>query len=256
MRDAVESGLTRVFIAAVFLILSLAGSVRAEAVTVKARPSTVEISSFYQGHEITIIGAIPAGHQAVAEVVGPVGQEHLMRKGRVGPLWLNVGEITVSGAPSLYFALSTTPDLLTGASPWGFQALMQHLSLAGKVHQNEMAKFTEQFLELKKSENLYAVWPGGLKTKPADDGRLEVTGKFWLPANVKPDTYKVCLTAVLDGKAVDQHCSNLSVQMVGFPALLMSLAYEHAALYGILAVVIAILTGFIMGYLFKGGGGH
>jgi hypothetical protein len=36
----------------------------------------------------------------------------------------------------------------------------------------------------------------------------------------------------------------------------MSLAYQHGAIYGILAVIIAIFTGFIMGYLFKGGGGH
>jgi hypothetical protein len=41
---------------------------------------------------------------------------------------------------------------------------------------------------------------------------------------------------------------------VGFPAAFFSLAYEHGATYGILAVVIAIVTGFAMGYLFKGGG--
>jgi len=256
MRGAPGSWWTTVFISTLLLILGLAAPVRAGSVTVKASPSVVEISSFYQGHEITLTGVIPAGHQAVVEVTGPVGQEDLMRKGRVGPLWLNVGEISVSGAPSLYFALSSAADLLAGTSSWGFGALSEHLSLAGQLQPNETAKFREQFLELKKSENLYAAWPGGLKTTPAGDGRLEVAGKFWLPANVKPDTYKVCLTAVLDGKAVDQQCSTLTVQMAGFPALLMSLAYEHAALYGILAVAIAIVTGFIMGYLFKGGGGH
>jgi hypothetical protein len=46
------------------------------------------------------------------------------------------------------------------------------------------------------------------------------------------------------------------VHMVGFPEFLMSMAYQHALMYGILAVVVAILTGFLMGYLFKGGGGH
>jgi uncharacterized membrane protein YraQ (UPF0718 family) len=43
---------------------------------------------------------------------------------------------------------------------------------------------------------------------------------------------------------------------VGFPAFFMTMAYQHGALYGILAVFIAIVVGFIMGYLFKGGGGH
>jgi uncharacterized membrane protein YraQ (UPF0718 family) len=44
--------------------------------------------------------------------------------------------------------------------------------------------------------------------------------------------------------------------MVGFPAWLAALAYEHGAAYGVLAVVIAIVTGFAMGFIFKGGGGH
>jgi hypothetical protein len=34
-----------------------------------------------------------------------------------------------------------------------------------------------------------------------------------------------------------------------------SLAHEHALLYGVLSVVIAVLTGFIMGFVFKGKGG-
>jgi uncharacterized membrane protein YraQ (UPF0718 family) len=38
--------------------------------------------------------------------------------------------------------------------------------------------------------------------------------------------------------------------------MLSALAYQHGATYGILAVIIAIVTGFAMGYLFKGGGGH
>ena len=182
-----------------------------------------------------------------------------MRKGRRGPLWMNVGEITVTGAPSLYLVLSSAADLLAGSlidAAWGFPALIQRISLQGDVQENEKDKFKEQFLGLKESEQLYAAWPGGLKVSPAGDGRLQVTGTFWLPSNVKPDTYKVCLTTVREGQAVERLCTDLKVQMVGFPALFMALAYEHGLLYGILAVLIAIVTGFVMGYLFKGGGGH
>ena len=237
------------------MILGLAGSVWADSVILQVVPPVVEISAFYHGREVTITGSLPAGYQAVAEVMGPVGQEHLMRKGRRGPLWMNVGEVTVSDAPSLYIVLSSAADLLTEASPWGLHSLKKNITLTG-VPENEMGKFLGQFLELKKSEELYAVLPGGLKLTPAGNDRLEVTGTFRLPANVKPEKYKVCLAVPDRGQAVEQQCVPLAVQMIGFPALLMSLAYEHALLYGILAVVIAIFTGFIMGYLFKGGGGH
>lgn len=251
-----RSGPTAVCFLAMLTMLVLAASARAEAVTLQVVPPMVEISSFFHGREVTITGTLPAGHQAVAEVRGPTKEEQLMRKGRRGPLWMNVGEVTVSGAPSLYMVMSSTVELLNETSPWGLQSLKKQIALTGQVQDRETGKFQEHFLELKKREKLYAAWPGGLKLSSAGGGRLEVTGRFWLPANVKPDTYKVCLTAVKDGQAGDQQCADLAVHMVGFPALLMGMAYQHGLMYGILAVVVAIFTGFLMGYLFKGGGGH
>jgi hypothetical protein len=172
---------------------------------------------------------------------------------------MNVGAINVTGAPSIYIVLSSAADLLTkgqAASSWGFPFLLQHLSLSGDLKPDEQPLFKQQFLELKESQKLYAAVPGGLKVSPTSDGRQKVTGKFWLPSNIKPDTYKVCLTTVQEGKTVDRVCTDLAVQMVGFPAFFMTMAYQHGALYGLLAIVIAIVVGFIMGYLFKGGGGH
>jgi len=241
------------------IVLCLAGEVRAQAVTLQVTPDVVEINSFFNGHDVTVTGTLPAGLGAVVEVIGPTAEEHLRRKGRLGPLWMNVGNIVVDGAPSLYLVLSSAADLLAGNlvdAAWGFPALIQRINLTGDVQDDEKDKFKHQFLELKESEELYAAWPGGLKVAPAEDGRLKVTGTFWLPANVRPDTYKVCLTAVKEGRAVERVCTELAVQMVGFPAFLMTMAHEHAALYGILAVIIAIVVGFLMGYLFKGGGGH
>jgi hypothetical protein len=239
--------------------LGLTGSVRAESATLQVSPDVVEINSFYQGRNVAVTGTLPEGLGAVVEVMGPTTQQHFMRKGRRGPLWMNVGEISVTGVPSLYLVLSSAADLLAGSrinAAWGFPALIQQISLTGDVQENEQDKFKHQFLELKESEQLYGAWPGGLKLSPAGDGRQKVTGKFWLPSNIKVDTYKVCLTTVKEGQAVDRVCTDLPVQMVGFPAFFMTMAYQHAALYGLLAVLIAIVVGFIMGYLFKGGGGH
>ena len=66
-------------------------------------------------------------------------------------------------------------------------------------------------------------------------------------------TIEVLRSSLLPERLSD---SELQVAMVGFPAMLYTLAYEHGATYGILAVVIAIITGFAIGFLFKGGGGH
>jgi hypothetical protein len=226
---------------------------------IQVRPDVVEIGAFFSGRAVKVIGNIPQGTQAVIEIIGPTAVEHLMRKGRRGGLWMNVGEVEVQGAPSLYLAASTTASLLKvppGGATWGYPALKQQICFAGQVEQTERDMFLEQFFQLKDSEGVYAIFPGNLKLSGASGDRQTVTGVFPVPTTVKPGAYRVCLTAVQGSQVVAKQTSNLEVVMVGFPARLASLAYGHGATYGILAVIIAIVTGFAMGFLFKGGGGH
>ncbi len=239
----------------------LAGSLSAQAVepTLKVSPDNVQIGTFFSGQTVTVEGAIPAGAQAVLEVVGTSADEHFMRKGRRGFLWMNVGEIAVHDAPSLYLVMSTAKELLTTASgeaTWGYQSLKKRITFTGNIETSERPLFMKQFLELKESENIYATYPGALKVMTAAGGQNPVKGTFFLPTNTKPGTYKVVLSVIADGKVVSGASTDLKVEMVGFPALLADLAYKHGASYGIIAVVIAIVTGFAMGFLFKGGGGH
>jgi hypothetical protein len=259
MRTMVRNWLAGFLCLPLLLVLGLAGSAQAASATLQLIPDVVEINSFFQGRDVMVTGTLPEGLSVVVEVMGPSTEEHLMRKGRRGPLWMTVGQISVSGVPSLYLVLSSAADLLAGnrlEAPWGFPSLIRRISLTGDIQANEQDKFKHQFLELKESQKLYGAWPGGLKLSPDGNGRQKITGRFWIPSNIKPDTYKVCLTTVKEGQQVDRVCVDLPVQMVGFPAFLMTMAYEHAALYGILAIIIAIVVGAIMGYLFKGGGGH
>jgi hypothetical protein len=245
----------------VMMGMLLAGALMAQAAepTLKVSPDNVQIGTFFSGQTVTMEGAIPAGSQAVLEVVGTSADEHLMRKGRRGFLWMNVGEITVRDAPSLYLVMSTAKELLTsatGEATWGYQSLEKRVAFTGNIEASERPMFMKQFLELKESEHIYATYPGTLKVKTAAGGQNPVKVTFFLPTNTKPGTYKVVLSVITDGKVVSSASTELTVAMVGFPALLADLAYQHGATYGVIAVVIAIVTGFAMGFLFKGGGGH
>jgi uncharacterized protein (TIGR02186 family) len=241
--------------------LLLVGALPARAAEpgLKVSPPAVQIGTFFNGQTVTVSGTIPAGAQAVLEMMGPSAEEHLMRKGRRGPLWMNVGTITVQNAPSLYLVMSSAKELLTAApaeATWGYRALEKRIVFSGKIEPSERQKFLEQFLELKESENIYSSRPGALKVAAASGGVSAVTASFPLPTNIRPATYKICLSVIADGKAVSNTCTDLTVEMVGFPALMAQLAHQHGVAYGVLAVVLAIVVGFAMGFLFKGGGGH
>jgi len=248
-------------IAVLALGLWLAGGLAAQAAApaLKVSPATVRIGAFFNGQTVTVTGAIPGGAQAVLEVIGTSAEEHLMRKGRRGGLWMNVGEITVHDAPALYLVMSTAPPLLTAAPPdatWGYRALEKRIAFSGRIEPAERQEFLKQFLELKESEHIYASRPGALKVGAASGGESTVTGTFLIPTNTRPGAYQVRLSVIQDGKVVSHADRELKVQMVGFPALLATLAYEHGVAYGVVAVVIAIIVGFAMGFVFKGGGGH
>ena len=169
------------------------------------RPDVVEIGAFFNGHEVRVIGKIPQGAQAVMEIAGQTAVEHLMRKGRRGGLWMNVGEVEVQGAPSLYLATSTSPPLLKAPpadATWGYPALKQQISFAGQMEQGQQELFLDQFFQLKESEEVYAIFPGDVKVSGGSGDSQTVTGTFPLPTKVKPGTYRVCLTVVQDGQVI------------------------------------------------------
>ena len=241
------------------LILSLPSLAWGASLDLKVFPSQVEIGAFFRGQRVTVAAMIPQGAEAVMEVVGQAGDEHLMRKGRRGGLWLNVGEIEFHGAPSLYMVMSTNPKLLEAAAaaePWGYPTLKTRMTLSGLVQDPQRDEFFEQFLKLKESEGLYTTFQEPIKTSRATGGLVPVKGEFQLPTNVRPGRYEVCLSVIQEGRITAKNCGELKVTMVGFPAMIATLAYQHGAIYGIFAVVIAIVTGFAIGFIFKGGGGH
>jgi hypothetical protein len=141
---------------------ALAGS---DPLELQVWPDSVEIGAFFNGQGVKISGKIPPGAQAVVEITGPTATEILMRKGRRSGLWMNVGELEVQGAPSLYLAASTSPPLLQdppAGAVWGYPALKQQIRFAGQVKPDERDMFLGQFFQLKESEEIYGTSPGGL----------------------------------------------------------------------------------------------
>ncbi|MEW6262322.1 MAG: TIGR02186 family protein [Thermodesulfobacteriota bacterium] len=243
-------------LAAVALIVS---DRPALALDLRLSPERVNIGAFFQGIKIGLEGEIPSASEAVVEVRGASVPEELIRKGRRGGLWMKVGEITVENALNLYLVMTSSINVPPegGLNPtWGLAALRPQVKFRGSVEEKEIDRFFQEFLELKKSEGLYGTLPAALQISASGPGRSTVRGAFRLPAKVPAGRYQVRLLVLKDGRVIDQKAEELKVKMVGFPALIADMAYEHGMLYGIVAVVIAIATGFIMGFLFKGKAAH
>ncbi len=244
---------------ACFLMVLCAEPLFAETpLVLRVTPDYLHVRETFQGASVNVSAKIPKGAAAVIEVKGVAHDVHLLRKGRRGGLWMNVGDVQVHKAPSLYLLMSTDAGLPSRSdvdSPWGYGALRKTIQFSGSVPKGGPDALFEQLLRLKESEGLYGVFPGTLKLAQAGDHGT-VQGSINLPSNIAPGNYQILLSVLNSGKLLDQKSVDFSVEMKGLPALFASLAHQHALAYGLLAVGIAIVTGFVMGFVFKGKAAH
>jgi hypothetical protein len=245
----------------VFLLLALIAPSPGDAGTnLQVTPDSIEIGTFFSGARVEVSAEIPAGSDAVIEVLGKNIEEQLLRKGRHWDIWMNVGEIDIEGAPSLYYVMSTDPAGFSGVatdSSYGYHSLKKQVSFVGDVKGLKRTRIFDEFIKLKESEKLYGEYPGTVKVSQLSGNRSRIRGTFRIPSKVAPGDYLVRLSVHADGRLVATESVSIGIDMVSLPAFLSTLALQHGALYGLLAVVVAVAFGYVTGLVFrKAGGGH
>jgi hypothetical protein len=221
------------------------------------QPEVLDIGSFYSGGRVTISGEVPKGQDVVVEISGPAANGEFDLKGRVGPFWMTNGRVEMDGAPAMYALL------LPGGWDWqkkasslglGFEKLRNKIAIqSATVSPDELFKM---FLELKKSEGLYVVEDNAVAYAAANSGRRRFTATCHFPRSTAAGNYTIKATAISSGAKGMELSRSFLVDEVGFARLIYDLAMNQRLAYGVLAVFVALLTGAVMGFLFKGGGRH
>jgi hypothetical protein len=113
----------------------------------------------------------------------------------------------------------------------------------------------DEFLKLKTSGGTYNT---NIKITLSEDGpgRQDVSAVLPIPPTVPPGTYTVVLYCFVDGQAVQRGEADLSIERVGLAHLMAHMAHNSSALYGVVAIAVAMLVGIGMGLVFNSGAGH
>lgn len=240
-----------------FALLCTTPARAAEPGGLAVQPEVMNIGTFYSGGRVAISGEVPQGQDVFVEISGPASDQEFDVKGRVGPFWMTRGKAEMDGAPSMYVLL------LPGGRHWqqeaeslglGLENLKKEVSIQAAERSPEDL-FT-MFLELKKSEGLYVEEESAVTYAPEEDGQRRFTAVYRFPRSTAAGRYTIKATAVADGAKITELSRNFPVDEVGFTRLVDDLATNRRLVYGILAVVIALFTGGVMGVVFKGGGSH
>jgi len=229
----------------------------AESGKLAIQPEVLDIGTFYSGCQVTISGEVPQGQDVVVEIAGPAANGQFDLKGRVGPFWMTNGRAEMDGAPAMYALL------LPGGRDW--QKKASSLGLGLEKLRNKIAiqsatvppdELFNMFLKLKKSEGLYVVEDNAVSYAAAKNGLRRFTAVCHFPRSTAAGNYTIKATEIINGAKGMELSRSFLVDEVGFSRLVYDLATNQRLVYGILAVVIALFAGAVMGLLFKGGGRH
>lgn len=227
-------------------------------------PDGVSIGTYYNGTNITVSGKVPEDCEAVGVFTDAGKELHLKEKGKaLGLLWMNMDTLIFKNVPSVFFVVSrkkieeVTAQENSDVQNIGFAGLTRRITLESDKTNPQF--YIEELFNLKKQEGLYQEQAGEVVSyaEPVQ-GYKTFRMNINLPSRLSPGSYNVNVYAVQNGLIRSHAVKPVEVGLTDIPAFLAKLAFGHSLIYGILATVIAIASGLIIGFIFQGskGGAH
>ena len=224
-------------------------------------PDNIPITFSYHGAQLSITGQSASTDDLIVTITSEPVDTALKYKEKVGGLvWMKKGTLEFKDAPRVYLLHSTAAlDRLLGGDECnqhllGYDALRGHIRIQDSAGNPADGKWFDEYLKFKKEENVYDIQEGTVVRQHGVEGNTYKVEVAW-PYQAPPGIYKVEVIAARDGKVVDRASTHFEVKSVGMTAALSKMAFNQAGLYGIMAVIIALLAGLAVGAIFKKGGG-
>ncbi len=234
-----------------------------EKVVTAASKNLINIDLSYRGDQIYFFGVSPIKDcDLIIRLTAEKSEKvKLSVKGRVGPFWMSVKQYEVSNAPLIYKIHSTRP-LEQIVSPetaqelgMGYGAVRQQIKLhliRGEAAAADADLVFKGLVKIKEKANLYSIVAGPQGLEIAE-GRL-FKHYFRFPPAATEGRYVVESFAFLQGQPVGYGRDVIEIKKVGLERWLTSVSQNHPALFGIMAVFIALAAGLLVGMIFKKGG--
>jgi uncharacterized protein (TIGR02186 family) len=211
----------------------------------------IAITSDFTGTDLLVFGAVDGEGDILIVVRGPRDEAVVRRKSQVFGIWLNTKSVSFANTPGFYAVASTQPlDQLGADDVLRLHEIgVENLKLQpdADVSPEELDEFRNALIALKQREGLYSLTPAHIDVV---GGRLfRATVAF--PSETPVGTYIADVFLVQNGVVVAAQSSPLLVSKVGFGAEVFDFAHDESSVYGLFAVVAAMMAGFLGNLLFR-----
>jgi len=214
----------------------------------------VRLDVSFEGADLLLFGATDHEGDIIVVVRGPAKDTSIRLKERVAGIWVSTDEVIFEGAPSFYALASSKPidDLLAMEVLLQQKIGTKNLGLVAKsapddATEDTLKNFKDGLVRNMVAKNLYTGEPG----------QIDLVGKqlfrtdLWFPANVHVGEYVIDTYLITNGRIATHNSTQLTVHKVGLEAEIYNFAHEHALLYGLLAILIAVVSGWTANAVFK-----
>jgi uncharacterized protein (TIGR02186 family) len=230
----------------------LCGAAWAEEVVADLSSHIVAINAGFTGASVVLFGATDAPGDIVVVVRGPDREMTVWRKGKVAGIWVNAESVTFGNVPSFYAVAASRPidTILTPAAAALYRIGADRLKLeaAPGVTPDRASRFARALVDEQQRAGVFAAQIG--KISFLGERLFRTTLMF--PGNVPTGTYLVQVLLVRDRDVVSGQTTPLVVSKVGMDAAVSDFATRRAAVYGAIAVLTAVVAGWLAALPFRG----
>lgn len=237
------------------------GGARAESLVAALSTTRVDIHSTYTGAVLTVFGLVQRDGQSgsragpydiVVTVRGPPRNFVVREKEQVGFAWLNTRQRRFTGAPSYLAILSSRPfdkvttPLLRQRFGVGLDAVLTPPGLNLDDLPGERA-FRDALIRKESAAGRFVSDPAGVKLLTPDLFSAAVA----LPATAPIGTYHVSVALYADGAQLTTTQTYFEVGKTGAEQSLAAAARDSSFVYGLAAIVLALLFGWLASIVFR-----
>lgn len=233
-----------------------------ETIQIGLSTDRVEITADFAGADLTIFGAIEnvdpsisrqGRYDVIVVLEGPARPVVVRRKDRVLGMWINLQSETFDSVPASYSVATTraTQDITQPDSyrrlSLGANNLHIRVSEDSDKTPATVAEFTAALRERKKATGLYSERIGGVQFLSANLFRATLS----LAPNVPVGTHRARAFLFRNGIFIRETSAQLAIHKSGFEQTLFRFANNHGFWFGIFAVLLAMLTGWLGRIVFR-----
>jgi uncharacterized protein (TIGR02186 family) len=211
----------------------------------------IAITTGFTGASVVLFGATDGAADVVAIVRGPERDTTIWRKGKVAGIWANTDSVTFANIPSFYAVAASRPlnDILSPATAALYKIGTNNLKLETRSYEDpqRVRLFGDALIETRKRAGVFS--PSHEKISFLGDRLFRTT--LFFPANVPTGTYLVEVFLVRDKDVVGGQTTPLVVSKVGVDAAVFDFARRDAIAYGAIAVMMAVMAGWLASLPFR-----